>query len=178
MQTAQHINNRKEKKERARASLPSTAPSRGFTILFAVLIASVMLAVGIAIFNITIRELRLSSVVRDSEKAIYAADSGGECALYHSFKLRLLAPDSPNNWTCNGQFFTGVGGIGYSDGVNNGTSTITITYANGTCATVNLGQYIVDVSTGQMRTLIESHGYNPCDQNSPARVERVYRITF
>lgn len=59
---------------------------RGFTILFAVLIASIMLAIGIAIFDITVRELRLSSVARESQFAIYAAETGVECALYWDSK--------------------------------------------------------------------------------------------
>src|SRR3989344_881292 len=58
--------------------------SRGFTILFAVLIGSILLAVGIAIFDITVRELRLSSIARESQIAVYNADSGAECALYWS----------------------------------------------------------------------------------------------
>lgn len=59
---------------------------RGFTILFAVLIASILLAIGIAIFDITVRELRLSSVARESQFAIYAAETGVECALYWDSK--------------------------------------------------------------------------------------------
>lgn len=157
--------------------------SRGFTILFAVLISSVMLAVGIAIFNITIRELRLSSIVRDSEQAIYAADSGAECALYHAFKLGLFSPTATNSWICNGQTIVGIGGHGYADDPSgnpdnaNATSTVTVNYGT-RCAVVYIAQHIINLSTGQVRTIIESHGYNPCNANSPSRVERVYRITF
>lgn len=75
----------------ARGSLAPSAyglatSSRGFTILFAVLIASILLAIGIAIFDITVRELRLSSVARESQFAIYAAETGVECALYWDSK--------------------------------------------------------------------------------------------
>jgi Tfp pilus assembly protein PilX len=62
------------------------AHARGFTLLYAVLISSVLLAIGIAIFEITVRELRLSSIVRESEYAFYAADAGLECAMKSDFK--------------------------------------------------------------------------------------------
>jgi hypothetical protein len=56
--------------------------NRGFALLFAVLITSIMLAVGLAIFNITVKEIILSGEARESSAAFYAADSGVECALY------------------------------------------------------------------------------------------------
>lgn len=55
---------------------------RGFTLLLAALIASLMTALGIAMFTIAQKEVRLSSVARDSQFAFYAADAGAECALY------------------------------------------------------------------------------------------------
>ncbi|MEK7579408.1 MAG: LamG-like jellyroll fold domain-containing protein, partial [Patescibacteria group bacterium] len=55
---------------------------RGFTLFYAVLVASLLLAIGIAIFNITFKELVLSSGSRESTNAFYAADSGIECAFY------------------------------------------------------------------------------------------------
>lgn len=157
---------------------------RGFTILFAVLIASVMLAIGIAIFNITVRELRLSSVVRDSQKAIYAADSGAECGLYNSFKLNLFSTTTSTTFTCNGQTFplsagsrpstdtATIGGGGYS-----ATSSFTVTYGT-TCALVSIAQHLINPALGQVRTIIESRGYNPCDATSPSRVERVFRLVY
>ncbi len=57
-------------------------PSRGFTIFFATLISSLALAIGLVIFDLTIRELDLSATATQSQYAIYAADTGAECALY------------------------------------------------------------------------------------------------
>jgi len=59
-----------------------TSSNRGFTLLLASLIASLMTALGIAMFTIAQKEVRLSSVARDSQFAFYAADAGAECALY------------------------------------------------------------------------------------------------
>ena len=55
---------------------------RGFALLFAVFIAGLMTTIGLAIFNITIKEVTLSGTGRESQFAFYAADTGAECALY------------------------------------------------------------------------------------------------
>ena len=54
----------------------------GFTVFFAVLVSSLALAVGLAIYDLLQRELALSQVATQSQYAIYAADTGAECALY------------------------------------------------------------------------------------------------
>lgn len=56
--------------------------NRGFTLLVAVITASIVLAIGMSILNITLKMFLLSNVARDSEMAFYAADAGMECALY------------------------------------------------------------------------------------------------
>lgn len=68
---------------------------RGFVILFAVLIAAIVLAITIGIANIAFKEIRLSSIARDSHLAFFAADSGAECALYHDLRLGLFDADTP-----------------------------------------------------------------------------------
>src|SRR5581483_9987816 len=60
--------------------------NKGFAMLFAVLVASLLLAIGISIFNLTVKELILSSSGRESQFAFYAADTGAECAIYWDFK--------------------------------------------------------------------------------------------
>lgn len=54
----------------------------GFTILYAILIAGLLLAVGVSIFNISIREFNLSLYANQSQEAMFAADAGYECAFY------------------------------------------------------------------------------------------------
>ena len=60
--------------------------SRGFALLFAVLAASLLLSIGLSIFNLTVKELSLSAYGRESQFSFYAADSGAECALYWDIK--------------------------------------------------------------------------------------------
>ncbi len=55
---------------------------RGFTLLIAVITASIVLAMGMSILNITLKEFMLSGVARESEMAFFAADAGMECVLY------------------------------------------------------------------------------------------------
>lgn len=56
--------------------------SRGFTLLLAALVASIVLALGAAIYSIAFKQVSLSSIGRDSQFAFYAADTIAECVLY------------------------------------------------------------------------------------------------
>jgi hypothetical protein len=91
--------------------------SKGFTMFFAVLVSSLALAIGLAIYDLVTRELQLSSTTAQSQYAIYAADTGIECALYWDFKYnsnKSIFPTSSadtmaRNATgalCNGQDIT------------------------------------------------------------------------
>lgn len=76
-------------------SLPLTpyplSTCAGFILFYALLIASLLLAVALAIVNITFKELVLSSGARESANAFYAADTGLECALYWDLKHESLS---------------------------------------------------------------------------------------
>lgn len=64
---------------------------RGFTLLLAALVSSIVLAVGAAIFGIAQKQVLLSAVGRDSQFAFYAADTAAECALYWDFRCNYFA---------------------------------------------------------------------------------------
>jgi len=59
---------------------------KGFTLFFAMLVAALSLSVGLAIYDLTAREIDLSSTATQSQYALYAADTGAECALYWDTK--------------------------------------------------------------------------------------------
>ena len=59
----------------------------GFAMLFAVLASSLLIALGISIFNISLKELQIATSEKDSQAAYYAADSAEECALYWDIKM-------------------------------------------------------------------------------------------
>jgi len=60
----------------------SLKSNRGFTLLLAALVATIVLALASSIFTIAQKQLILSSIGRDSQFAFYAADTAAECALY------------------------------------------------------------------------------------------------
>ncbi len=77
---------------------------RGFTLLLAALIASIVLALGASIFGIARKQVTLSSLGRDSQFAFYAADTGAECALYWDIRENAFGSTSPATPpTCAGQ---------------------------------------------------------------------------
>jgi hypothetical protein len=57
--------------------------NKGYTLLFAVLISSLVLGVAVSILNIARKELILTSGARESQYAFYAADTGYECAEWY-----------------------------------------------------------------------------------------------
>jgi hypothetical protein len=67
-----------------------TPTNRGFTAFVAVLVASLALAIGLSIYDLLSRELLLSQTARESQYAIFAADTGAECALYWDSKAPVL----------------------------------------------------------------------------------------
>ena len=54
------------------------------------LVGSLALAVGFAIYDLTVREIDLSAAASQSQFAIYAADTGIECVLYWDSKAEIL----------------------------------------------------------------------------------------
>lgn len=58
----------------------SQKKNEGFVILYAVIITTVVLVVGLSLSNIITKQLVLSSISRSSKIAYYAALSGRECA--------------------------------------------------------------------------------------------------
>ncbi len=67
---------------------------RGFTLLLAALVASIVLALGSSIFTIAKKQVTLSSLGRDSQFAFYAADTAAECALYWDVRFSRFATSS------------------------------------------------------------------------------------
>lgn len=74
---------------------------RGFVLLFAALVSSIILLVSVGIFNSVQKEVILSSYARESQRAFYAADSALECALYADIKGVVISDPDP---------LTGLGG--------------------------------------------------------------------
>ena len=160
--------------------------NRGFTLLLAALIASLLSALGLAMFGIAQKEVVLSALGRDSQLAFYAADTGAECALYWDFKHRAFATSTVYTSTstpamCAGQNlqdFPTPWETGNPDGVaglGGGAVTTFWFEPDGYCVYVT-----VNKNAGAPFTVVEALGYSrPCDEpNHPRRLERAVRATF
>jgi type II secretory pathway pseudopilin PulG len=60
---------------------------RGFTLLLAALIASIVLSFATAIFSIAQKQVVLASLSQQSQYAFYAADTAAECGLYWDIRF-------------------------------------------------------------------------------------------
>ena len=177
---------------------------RGFTLFFAMLVGSIALAVGLAIFDLTLRELDLSAVATQSQYAIYAADTGAECALYWDSKyvsagnnnnggsnsafptstLDTLAP--VNGILCNGEDIAAAGTPGppitswQVTQINTAaTTTFTMSVSTQSLTTGNptCATVVVVKSGSPLQTNIISHGYNTCAVGA-IRLERIFQVSY
>ena len=140
---------------------------RGFTLLLATLIASLLLILGAAIFEIIKKEIILSSIGRDSQFAFYSADTSAECALYWDIRFDHFGSTTPPaTITCDAQTVpVGASGV-YSFEYN----------PNGFCARVD-----VEKSDTHPRTTIRARGYSVSCANiagNPRALERAVRIRY
>ena len=167
--------------------------NNGYTLLFAVLVSSLVLAVGISILTISKKEFLLSSAARESVYAFYAADSGLECAVYWDGKGKFAtcSPDLSGGVLCGG---IPVGGIAQFPSTSDiyGTFRTVFHVKNGdlgSCAIVTIIQrYVPDQDSGILipETDIESRGYNMgwdstsnnCNTSSVSRVERAIKYKY
>jgi hypothetical protein len=166
---------------------------RGFVILFAVLVSSILLSIGLGIFSITYKELLLSSSDRDSQVAFYAADTGTECALYWDvqhpdteesiFGLVLAAtstpPDASMPALCAGKDIVSDWAIEYYPEYLFVETTFTIDTIGDTdaCAEVSVTKSY-DALNNERTTQIDSRGFNSCAEGISRRVERGLRVEY
>lgn len=82
----------------------------GFALLLTLVVVSVVLAIGLILVDITLKQLTLSGTGRDSEIAFHAAHAGAECAQYtrYSNSPADFKGSSPTLEYCLGN--TSVGG--------------------------------------------------------------------
>jgi len=168
--------------------------NRGFTVLFASLIGSLVMAIGMAILAVTIMQINLSSAGRESQHAFYAADTGTECALYLNYgggnpdAGTSVCPDGvfpkPGggnlSLVCETAFAYKCQGQTVSFGIPNTNTDGSLTThfelndksnPENTCFSINV------TKKSDNSTAVESRGYSTCDPNSPNRFERAINTT-
>ncbi|MEN9524002.1 MAG: hypothetical protein RL536_71 [Candidatus Parcubacteria bacterium] len=165
---------------------------RGYTLLFAVLTATLVLGVAVFILSVSKRQLELSVAARDSTYSIYAADSGIECAaaaaeagrLATSSNAEIYCKGAPYSaaWTQtnpDSSFWSNTPQSPYV------TASMNMALGNGTCAeVVVINGYINQNGTFPNIMTIQSRGYNYCDAStnthiaSRRTVERALRLVY
>ena len=150
----------------------TTINNKGFILSFTVLVASIMLAIGLGVFNILIKEVILATAARDSQYAFYAADTGAECGLFYDTKQNAFPTSSDSliytgTTVCAGTNFVIVPGELSSDAA---TSTFVLDSPH-YCAKVLVAKF-------GGRTKVESEGFNTCNTGDSRRLERALRIFY
>jgi len=76
------------------------ATHSGYTLLFAMIVASIVLALGVSLLTVSRKEFILSSSATQSTNAFYAADSAANCAEYWDHQNNEFSTSTSN---LNGQ---------------------------------------------------------------------------
>jgi Tfp pilus assembly protein PilX len=146
----------------------------GFALIISVLISSIVLGIGLSMFNIGLKESILSSTGRSSQLSFYAADSGIECAEFWDFNatpsIFAAATLSPVP-TCNGAAVTNITSTDNGGGSYTHVFTVLLGSATEECA-------VVQVDKTPAGTVIQSKGYNTCLLTDPRRTERGIKVTY
>jgi hypothetical protein len=155
------------------AYFKTNSSSGGFTLLFAVLTSSLLMVVGISIFNIALKQTQLTFAARDSQSAFYASDVGIECALFWDLDPNGSAfdPDNPTPRTINclsqdSPSFSGSGS----------PQEFLFTFSNADfCIELRITKDNTIPST-----VMEASGFAmaPCDASASVRTERAIRVSY
>lgn len=175
--------------------------NKGYTLLFSVIVSSIVLSIAAFILSVSRKQFILSSAARDSTVAVYAADSGIQCAVQAFHTGNLATSTTVASIYCDGRqylmsfdndygFIKEDPSLKTDDGFKTSRleNKIVIQLHNKTCAIVDVihGYYQNGTAYGQ-RTIIDSSGYNisdsgPCDTTNnpvnPRAVERSIRLQY
>jgi hypothetical protein len=144
--------------------------SQGFVLLFSVVVSAIIFFIGAGMYSIAFKELAVSQLTQDSQKSIFAADSGMECG----YLVRNAVFNGVTTVECLGQTTQVIPSFA-------GQRFFTLGFDNDSCVRVT-----IDQDTTNARYMIYGQGYNKCvkdgDQWVPVNyiglTERVYRAPF
>ena len=166
---------------------------KGYTLLFAVIVAVLVLSVATFIVSVARKQFLLSSAARDSLYAFYAADTGIECAI-NNYSI-FSTSTNPVSVMCGLGYNSSTDGIAtttfLTDLTSSGTTTFSM-YAGandagnaGSCAFVTVEEY-PGSTPGSVAVSIKSRGYNigwnpiakDCSTAGPRKVERAIQVLY
>jgi Tfp pilus assembly protein PilX len=165
--------------------------NRGITLLIAVLVTSVIMAIALTILSISFKQFKISSSAKESVLSIYAADAGIECALLwdiRGIELRgeaVFATSTESSYlggaiNCFGTDISSVWSIN-PNGTAGAITTFQVEFAQApqNCVIIEVEKIVLTPETAL--TEMSSKGYNvPCLEinTSPIAVERAIRVKY
>lgn len=159
-----------------------TTQQKGAVLLIAIVVSSVVLAVGFGVYNRVYKELLFASFWKQTQVAFAAADAGLECALYWDqhplggavthFPTPATTAPATKPFSCFGSNINWNLDVGSPAG-NVATSTFSnVVIANG-CVDVTVAK-----DWNASTTAIFARGHNTCSLSDPRRVERGLRVDY
>jgi hypothetical protein len=147
---------------------------KGYAILFTVIVISAISVITAGISNAIYKQLVLSSLANDSQKAFYQADTASDCALLFDMEERINYEEQFQNrevfsWECGGfnmEVTPDSDGISYSI-----LPTSSVEESQEPCYRINTSKDGVTVE-------ILANGYNICNKNNVRTVERQIKISY
>jgi len=158
--------------------------NKGFVLLFAITLASMLLAMALGVSNIALKEINFSTSARNAADAFFAADTGAECMLFHDkVASGVFTSGSPasQNITCAGSSTINV--VKSNPSLNNFSWDFVVPSlgsVNQSCVIVKVSKNFFDPNN--VTTSITSKGYNvgnaSCNSTNVNRTERELELTY
>ncbi len=147
---------------------------RGFTLIIAVIVSSVVVSVGLTLLDITYKQITLASSATQSQYAFYNADTTLECALYWDQKFAAFDYTTPldrEDISCNNMPVTNFISYVLVAGTRRTEFAIPCT-SYGT-----LGYVTIDKTTTN-QTVILANGFNTCEADDLRRIQRGLKAVY
>jgi hypothetical protein len=145
--------------------------NRGFVILFAVILSTIILSITLGVTNIALKEIKFGTSAKDTNNAFFAADTGAECALLNDKSTGSAFVSSSPTITCNNSSILVT---------ENPTSVWNFTISGLGDGGQGCAKVIVDKSTSLISII--SKGYNvgdvSCNSTNTGRVERELKVAY
>ena len=139
--------------------------NKGFVILFAVTLSSILLAIALGVVNISTGELKFSTSAQKTNEAFFAADTGIEYVLFNDKSTGssyvLVPPETEHIWQ---DVFTELGSEGQSCAIVETTKDITTNPPFTTTKIISKGYNVGDAIT--------------CGSENSDRVEREIEVSY
>jgi hypothetical protein len=183
-------------REKIQNKIKSRDSKKGFIILIAIIISSLLVSMGMFIANVAYKELVLSSSNKASQQAFFVADSVMECALRHDIRGVGFRTDTDDRFSedivlnCNRHDF--LEDQASFDDVDSATSVYYVSFADDTDGSEGLtDDEIVDqttkayakvivtkykIGTPDDKTTIKVYGHNK--YSGVGQVERAIEVEY